>query len=117
VGKFLLLLGGTIALRPYVFIFLMGVPAAGHLAVGGRPGRSLPDLGLAHLLGRRALLHPFRPPLRGISIHPGHPGPGTLGSRGPSHGPPVLRINRLCQLLFGPAGPGPGALAGMGLLP
>ena len=48
--KFLLLLGGTIALRPYVFVFLGAYLLLATLHLGAGRARRLPGAGLSHLL-------------------------------------------------------------------
>ena len=108
-----MLLGGTVWLRPYVFIFLGAYLLLATWHLGG--GRALAFLVLGYLivLAGGARLHQLGLSFRRISLHPRHPGPGTLGGRGPFHGFPVLRLSGLCQLLPWPCWPWAGA-AGRG---
>ncbi len=48
--NFLVLLGGTIALRPYVFVFLGAYLLLATLHLGAGRALGLPGVGLSHLL-------------------------------------------------------------------
>ncbi len=115
--NFLSLLLGSVALRPYVFIFLGAYLLLATLHLGA--GRTVTFLALGYLICWAAELCAinFGFPFGEYLYIPATLGPGTLGRRGPLHGLPVLRVPGLCQLLPGLDGPGGRALARLQLSP